>query len=379
MEFTAHRDILLTALNRAKGAVEKKTTMPILTNILVQSVASDLISIKATDLDISMEGQYEVDVRQAGGFCLSAAKFLDVVRTLPSGNVTVKLNKETNRAEIRGEKNAFFKLFTVPVEDFPTLPTTEEVPLTDIDPDLLFKAMTFVLPASGTDDPRVYLNSIYLENRGKGLARFVATDGHKLSVIEKNLNAEVPVTKGVIIPRKAVVEMIKLMEGDALKNVKLGFANNHGFLKADRLTFSFRLIDSSYPNYDMVIPSNFQRTVRVNRAELKELVGRISVLAPERNSRVRMDFKQDHILASYSNQEYGSSQQPLEAQLEGEPVSLGFTVNILQDILGIFDQDVVTLSIVDPETPVKVEGEGFTEGLGVVMPIRLEYINEEVE
>ena len=381
MEFTTHKDTLMTALSRAKGVVEKKTTMPILTNIQLESKASDLISMKATDLELSLEGVYEVDVQDAGGFCLPAVKFFDVIRAMPAGNITVRLNPETNKAEIRGDKGAFFQLFTVPVEDYPSLPATDGVELYPIDAAMLKNALGFTLPAAGTDDPRVYLNSIYVENKGGGKLRFVSTDGHKLALMDKEVAGNLPMAKGVIIPRKAVQEIIRLLEESDLGEVKLGFSENHGFFVTEQISFSFRLIDSTYPNYEMVVPADSTKQVKVNRGDLVEAIGRISVLAAERNSKMRMDLEPGSMMVSYNSPEYGSSQQPVAAEMimGEEAFSLGFTTNTLLEIVKIFTQEHIILNINTPETPVKVQGEEFDEGFGVVMPIKLEFLQDAYE
>jgi|GEM_PF-690317 len=381
MEFTTHKDTLMTALSRAKGVVEKKTTMPILTNIQLESKASDRISIKATDLELSLEGLYEVDVQDAGGFCMPAVKFFDVVRAMPAGNITVKLNAETNKAEVRGDKGAFFQLFTVPVEDYPTLPATEGVELYPIDAAMLKDALGFALPAAGTDDPRVYLNSIYVENKGDGKLRFVSTDGHKLALIDKDVASNLPMAKGVIIPRKAVQEILRLLDDGDLGEVSLGFSENHGFFVTEHISFSFRLIDSTYPNYEMVVPGEATKKIKVKRSELVEAIGRISVLAAERNSKMRMDVEPGNMMVSYNSPEYGSSQQPVDMEmlLGEEAFALGFTTNTLLEIIKIFPQENIVLNINTPETPVKVEGEEFDEGFGVVMPIKLEFLQDAYE
>jgi len=127
----------------------------------------------------------------------------------------------------------------------------------------------------------------------------------------------------------------------------------------------------------MVIPSDFKHKVVVSRQELKDMVGRISVLALEKNSKMRLEFEPDKILASYTSAEYGSSEQPIDAEMDGESISLGFFVGNFQDILSIFTQDTITLNIVDQETPIMITGEDFSDGFGVVMPIRLEYLDDD--
>jgi len=370
MEFVSHRDVLLLALSRAKSVVEKKTTMPILSNVLIKSEASDVIIVKATDLEQSIQGKYNVDVAAKGGFCLPAAKFFNVVKSLPQGNVKVVYDEEKSSIEVFGEKETYFELNTVPEEDFPMLPGADEVEFMTINREVMRSSLSFVLPSAAVDDPRIYLNSVYMEGRGKGKLRMVATDGHKLSVIDDAIDAEAELPNAVIIPRKSAQEMLRLLEEPGSAEIKLGFTEKHAFLSLEDVTFSTRLIDSNYPNYEVVIPASYNHELAIRRSELIEAMNRVAVLHEERGQRVGFDISQNKVIISSSYSEYGKSKQPVAAELTGMPINMGFPFNTFMDVLNSFKQENITIKIVGDETPARIEADGVSNYFGIVMPVK---------
>ncbi len=371
MEFVAHRNVLMLALSRANSVSEKKTTMPILSNVLVETESSDTITVKATDLEFSLIGTYQVDVVEAGSFCLPTRLFLSIVKSLPEGNVNIKLNAETNQVEIRGEKDTFFAIHSIPPEDFPALPSSEDVGFVSIPKDTIVEGLSFVLPASAIDDPRIYLNSVYFEGRGPGKLRFVSTDGHKLGMFDAELGTTDEFPKGLIVPRKGVSEILSLIEEPGEDEVHLGFTDTHLFLKKQDVEFSCRLIDSTFPNYEMVIPTSHDYEITINKNELKEAMQRIAVLAlqqKDRNPRIDFAFETGRVIISSTVAEYGTSTQPVPIQYSGKTLNITFSYNTLSEMISVFRQENIIMKITTPTNPVVINGEDYTKGIGVVMP-----------
>src|SRR6476661_4834286 len=256
MEFRIAADELKKALYRAQGIVERKTTMPILANVLVNATKTG-VSVTAFDLDIGIVSEHPAEVLKPGAVTLSAKYVFDIVNNLPEAMLTVK-KLANNYAEITSG-NAKFKIVGMAPEEYPKLPREENAPLVQLSGATLLEMIKKTSFAISTDETRYILNGVFFEPKEDGKVRMVATDGHRLSLVERPLEGEYKLKGGVIIPRKGLLELKRLLDEAPEAECHLGFAENSALFKKPGLTMVMRLIDGQFPEYQRVIPQEGDR------------------------------------------------------------------------------------------------------------------------
>lgn len=369
MELTIRVPELLKALQRVQGIVEKKTTMPILANALIKSKGKDAITVSATDLEIGLTADYEARVPKAGAMTLGAKALYDIVRSLPEQTVTLK-QASNQWVEIACGK-VKYRVVGMAAESFPTLPKFEDVPFFAVDPRSFKEMIEKTLYAVSTDETRYNLTGVYCEPVGgsPGL-RMVATDGHRLSVIERP-TAQAPVMKdGVIIPRKGLTELRKLLD-DGEGEARLGFVENSAVFEKGGVTLTMRLVDGRFPDYQQVIPSSSSRRVRIGRQALLDALKRTSLLSPDKAQGVRVDLTSGVLALSANNPDLGEAREELDVDYDGEPLKIGFNFRYLLDVLGVLGEEKVELELTDELSPGVLRGDGSEGYRAVIMPMRI--------
>lgn len=359
---------LAKALQRVQGIVEKKTTMPILANTLIRSKGKDQISVSATDLEIGLTANYEADVQETGAITLGAKALYDIVRSLPEDEV--RLKQTANQwVEISCGK-VKYRVVGMAADSFPALPEFEEVPFFSIDPKTFREMIEKTLYAVSLDETRYNLTGVFCEPvaNGPGL-RMVATDGHRLSLIERETSQAPSMKEGVIIPRKGLVELRKLLDDDA--ESQLGFIENSAVFESAGITLTMRLVDGRFPDYQQVIPSASSRAVQVDRQKLNNALKRTSLLSPDKAQGVRLDLSEKVLALSATNPDLGEAREEIEVDYEGDPLRIGFNFRYLMDVLTALNEETVQLELTDELSPGVVTG---SEGKGykaVIMPMRI--------
>jgi DNA polymerase-3 subunit beta len=269
MEFQIRVPELAKALARVQGVVEKKTTMPILSHVLIKSNGKDAITVSATDLEIGLTANYEAKVVKAGAMTVGAKALFDIVRQLPEQ--VVSLRAEANQWVNITCGKVKFRIPGMAPESFPSLPRFDDVAFFPVDPKVLRLMIDMVLPSVCVDETRYNLTGAFVEAFGSGDprtgVRLVATDGHRLATIERELTSKPVMSRPAIIPRKGLGEMMKIL-ADAEGEVRLGFVENSAVLEAAGRTLTMRLVDGLFPDYKQVLPQKHSRTAKVDRAEL---------------------------------------------------------------------------------------------------------------
>ena len=369
MELTLRVPELLKALQRVQGIVEKKTTMPILANALFRSTGPEEITVSATDLEIGLVAQYEAEIPKPGAMTLGAKALYDIVRALPEA--TVNLKQAGNQwVEITCGK-VKYRVVGMAAESFPSLPTFEEVPFFDLDPRVFKEMVDKTLYAVSTDETRYNLTGVYCEPiQGAQGLRMVATDGHRLSVIERPTGEPPPMSEGVIIPRKGLVELKKLLD-DAQEGGKLGFVENSAVFVRNGITLTMRLVDGRFPDYQQVIPSNSTRRVRVGRQRFLDALKRTSLLSPDKAQGVRLDLTQNALALTANNPDLGEAREELDVDYEGDGLKIGFNFRYLIQVLEVLSEDEVELELTDELSPGVLRGTASEGYQAVIMPMRI--------
>jgi DNA polymerase-3 subunit beta len=375
MKVRIGRDELLTGLQRVQGVVEKRNTMPILSNVLLEA-RQEGAEIVATDLEIGMRGLYKAAVLETGGVTISARKLFEIIKELPSGDIELTTG-ENNWTTIQTGKSQF-KIVGLPSADYPALPAIEREGLTPLSGDGLLELIRKTLFAAGDNDARYILNGLLvtlINTEKKTTLRLVGTDGHRLAVAEHEMSQAggkgIPQEIKAIIPKKAAQEMRRLLEEGGDGEPLIGFAKNLMIFRKSGLLLTSRLMEGNYPNYQQVIPKDGGKKISVNRIELESALRRVSVLSKDKASAVKVSFAPGKMTLFSSSPDYGEATEELPARYEGEALSSGFNARYLLDVFGVMDGERVSLQIETPLSPCLIQESESPGFKCVVMPIKI--------
>ncbi|UCE88665.1 MAG: DNA polymerase III subunit beta [Pseudomonadota bacterium] len=366
MKLSAQRESLLKPLQYVSGVIERRQTLPILSNTLI-SVHGGVLSMTGTDLEVEMVARVALEGAEEGDITLPARKLMDICRALPEG-AQVEISVDRERAVIRSGRSRF-TLGTLGATEFPSIDPIEapfEVGLTQKALRRLLEQTQF---AMAQQDVRYYLNGLMLE-LGNGYIRAVATDGHRLALCEAKAELEMTETREVIVPRKAVSELLRLLQGSD-EELRLQVGRNHLRVELAEAIFTSKLIDGKFPDYDRVIPSGGRLEVLCGRDELRQAFSRASVLSNEKYRGMRLQLAPGLLRATVHNPEQEEAEEEIEVSYDGEEFEIGFNVAYFLDALGAIDAERVSVRLTDANSSCLVQGENDTECKYVIMPMRL--------
>ena len=366
MKIMTNKDALLTPLQQVGGVVERRQTLPILANILINA-EKDLLTVTATDLEVEMRTRVAVKCDGEMDFTLPARKLIDICRALPDGSeITIDVGGEKAKV-ISGRSR--FTLGTLPAQDYPVIEPTASSHRFTMPEKTLKRLIEKTHFAMAQQDVRYYLNGMLLEledNRIRG----VATDGHRLALCEADCNLESDLDLQVIIPRKAVLELGRLLT-DEERPVDIDISSNHIRLSIDDTVFTSKLIDGKFPDYRRVIPVDFDKTVLVQKELLKQALQRTSILSNEKYRGIRFQFSRGILELMAHNPEQEEAKEELEIEYDGDELIIGFNVGYLLEVLNVIDSERVKLSLSDPNSSCLIEDAAGGGSRYVIMPMRL--------
>ena len=370
MEIKIARSEILRGLGLVQGIVERKTTMPILANVLLEATGTSL-SITATDLEVGINCLLKGEVVEKGRVTVHARSIYDIVKELPEETVFLTV-KDGNWIEIRCGKSRY-KIVGLSPDEFPALPTRGQGDVWKMDGKTLAQMMEKTSFAMSTDETRFNLNGVYLDpaktKEGTKL-KMVATDGHRLSIVERDLGTKCGIQKGAIVPRKGVTELRKMVEG-AEDPIDLWLDAKHLIAWRDNITLVVRLIDGQFPPYEQVVPKQSKRIVSLARETLTHALKRVSVLSTDRARGVKFSVSPKNLEIFASNPDLGEAREELEIAYKGESFDVGFNARYFLDALGAIADEQAVLEMGDETSPCVLRSEadrGFTH---VIMPMRL--------
>jgi DNA polymerase-3 subunit beta len=366
MNFTTSREFLLKPLQAVIGVVERRQTMPILSNILL-SVGDNGISITATDLEVELVANAEVnEVGTAGDITVPGRKLLDICRALPDES-TIKLQLDGDRLVMKSGRSRFV-LSTLPAADFPVvddIAANRDVRLAQRDLHRLLEKTQFSM---AQQDVRYYLNGLLLEI-GNGIVRTVATDGHRLALCEIAVEEQDAAPLQVIIPRKGVLELNRLLGEDG--EVELSIGSNHIRATVGNIRFTSKLVDGRFPDYDRVIPTPDGNVLKASREYLRSALQRAAILSNEKYRGIRLGIAKGTLQLQANNPDQEEAQDELEVEYDGEDLEIGFNVNYLLDALAAVEAEEVEVGFVDTNSSCIIQGPDSEHARFVVMPMRL--------
>ena len=366
MKLSIQRDDLLKPLQQIIGAVEKRQTMPALSNVLIQSHAQGL-SLTATDLEIELVSKINLLSDDTGETTLPAKKLLDICKSL-SDDAQVNINIEGNKAIVKSGRSRF-SLATLPASDFPSLDELSplvSISMTQTQFKTVIEKSAF---AMAQQDVRYYLNGLLFDLSAEGISS-VATDGHRLSYSEQPMSLNIAEHKQVIIPRKGILELNRLLQHTD-ENVDIAIGNNHMQVKIDNLTFTSKLIDGRFPDYNRVIPEKGENLLVIDRNEFKQALVRASILSNEKFRGIRLLLNREVIKLQSHNPDHEEADVELEAQYDGDDIEIGFNVNYMLDVLNVSSSEQVHISLQDSNSSCLVQFPDDEYSKYVIMPMRL--------
>ncbi len=374
MRIRIARDELLTGLQRVQGVVEKRNTMPILSNILLEA-KQEGVEVTATDLEIMMRGLYKATVEEPGAVTLSARKLYEILKELRDGEVEIAV-AENNWTTIQAGKSQF-RIVGLPSTDYPALPAIEREGLTPLEGAGLLDLIRKTLFAVGDNDARYILNGLLItlaSGDGKMTLRLVGTDGHRLAVAEQEVTGiskkDQPREIKAIIPKKAAHEMRRLLEesdGEPL----IGFTKNLMIFRKSGLLLTSRLMEGTYPNYQQVLPKDSQKHATAPKTELEGAIRRVAVLSRDKSSAVKVTFAPNTITLFSSNPDFGEATEEVSARYTGEPLTTGFNARYLLDVLSVVDAESATIQMESALSPCLIREPGNPGFRCVVMPVKI--------
>ena len=365
MKLSAARDVLLKPLQAVIGVVERRQTMPILSNVLLVAKNGQL-SVTATDLEVELVAETDVDVESGGEITVSGRKLLDICRALPeSAVVSVSVSGEKLHVRSGRSKSA---LATLPAAEFPTVEEIKAAQTITVDQAVMGRLIEKTHFSKAQQDVRYYLNGMLLETGGKHL-RTVATDGHRLALSQAELDGAELEEQQVIVPRKGVLELQRLLSGEGSVDIVLGA--NHVRVQLEGIRFTSKLIVGRLPEYDRVIPQDSSNELSADREVLKGALQRTAILSNEKYRGIRLIIRDNGVVLQAHNPEQEEAEEELEVSYGGEDIEIGFNVNYLLDALGAVESDEVALSVVDSNSSCLIREPGNDDCKFVVMPMRL--------
>ncbi|EKF9400646.1 DNA polymerase III subunit beta [Vibrio cholerae] len=366
MKFTIERSHLIKPLQQVSGTLGGRASLPILGNLLLK-VEENQLSMTATDLEVelisrvTLEGEFE-----AGSITVPARKFLDICRGLPdSAVITVLL--EGDRIQVRSGRSRF-SLATLPASDFPNIEDWQsevQVSLTQAELRGLIEKTQFSM---ANQDVRYYLNGMLFEIDGTTL-RSVATDGHRMAVAQAQLGADFA-QKQIIVPRKGVLELVKLLDAPE-QPVVLQIGHSNLRAEVNHFVFTSKLVDGRFPDYRRVLPQHTSKTLQTGCEELRQAFSRAAILSNEKFRGVRVNLADNEMRITANNPEQEEAEELLDVSFDGEPIEIGFNVSYILDVLNTLRCDKVRVSMSDANASALVENVDDDSAMYVVMPIRL--------
>ncbi|MGW8312444.1 MAG: DNA polymerase III subunit beta [Desulfuromonadales bacterium] len=370
MNFTIEKEVFLKGLARIQGIVEKRNTIPVLSNVLLEGIDGEL-RLTATDLEVGMQSTYPANIRRPGKVTVSAKKLYEIIKELPDTEISFNA-KDNCWIEVECGK-ALFNIVGLSADEFPNFPKPEQAQFLTLNSSLCKEMIEKTFFAVSQDESKYNLNGIFCQvQEDTNLLRLVATDGHRLSMIDKDIEVSESseLSKGVILPRKGILELKKLAE-EGEGNLQIGFMDNNAVISKDRTVIIMRLVDGEFPDYSRVIPKANEQQATIKVDTFLHALRRMIILSSEKSRGVKMNFKNDLLVVSSSNPELGDAREELDIEYQGPDLAVGFNARYLLDILQVQDQDKIFMILKDNLSPGLIKPADDDGYLAVVMPMRL--------
>lgn len=374
MKLIIDQQSFLEIVSRAQSVIEKKSTRPILENVLI-TARENLLVLSATDLRISMTQKCPCTAEKAGSISLAGRKLYEIVKEMPAGEMVLEV-KENEWVTITGGKTTFH-LPGIPAEEFPSIPEAPEN-YVKLGAKVFERMVSRTLFAASGDETRIYLCGVFFKewktDNGEPYLKMVSTDGHRLSLVDSALNSRLGMFEdGAIVPKKGVSEMKALISGEEGEELGISCSEGRLFAISGDVTLSITLIDASFPNYQQVVPAMSGEGVIVNCEALKNALRRVSILSDQETRSVLMEISNGEMKLTSDSPSQGDAKETLEVRYKGPDLRVAFNANYIMDVLRVIDDEEMRLEIRDSLSPALFVGtDKDVNFLSVVMPMRID-------
>jgi DNA polymerase-3 subunit beta len=375
MKLSITKSEFLRGLGRIQSIVEKRNSMPILANTLLEAEGTGedaRLQLAATDLEVGVRSHHPANVSEPGGLTVSAKKLFEIVRELSDEQIELEATANAY-LEIRCNRSRFTLAGTA-AEEYPTLPEFNPEKTVPVSSAVLSAMIERTMYAASVDETRYNLNGVYLEVLDETEEiRLVATDGHRLACVDRAIDGDATaLASGVIIPRKGLGELKRLVDEDDADEIELAFANNSGLARKGDVTLVMRLIEGEFPNYNQVIPTELTRHLLLSTEPLVQAVRRVALLSSERSRAVKLELSgEGQLVITSNNPDLGDAREELDVDYAGEPLSIGFNARYLLDAIGAIQMKEIRFSFQDELSPSRITPPEDEKTLAVVMPMRI--------
>jgi DNA polymerase-3 subunit beta len=375
MNFEIEKKEFLRGLGLMQSVAGRKTTLPILSHILLEWDQNS-VYLTGTDLETGIREELTATVHEKGKASVSAKKLYEIVRELPEE--IIRIQKKDNQWITLQCGKSIFNLAGLEPEEFPSLPICQEENFSAVSTDLIREMIEKTIFAASNEESRYHLNGIlFLQSKqgGKEMLRMVATDGHRLSLVDRENQSIRGIEKGIIIPKKGVSEIKKII-GDRDGDGEMGiyFNSTHGFFKMGKSLTIIRLIDGEFPEYEQVIPKGNDKKLTIAKEKLHGCLKRVSTMASERMEGVKLSLKKNSMEMSSYHQDFGDAKEEVEVAYEGPTLQIGFNARYLIEALNVMDSEEVLMELKDEGSPGILRpssASGSSIQICIIMPMRL--------
>lgn len=373
MKLSMDKKDLLSVIARAQNIVEKRNTMPVLVNVLLEAQGTSL-KVFATDLEVSLTDETQVKVLKPGKVAVNAKSFFDIVKELPDGEVLLE-KKDNNWLKIN-QKNAEFNIVGISPDEYPVFPGFTTDDFMQLEADVFKEMIEKTIYSVSNDETRYHLNGVFFEkqvNSDQTVYRMVATDGHRLSLVDRT--AQKPTSansksQGVIIPRKGLNEIRKILENSEEK-IEMAIEGSQLIVRSGSTVLMIRLIEGKYPNYQQLIPQNLAQHLLVKRETLLASLKRVSLLSNTKSKGVTLSLTAGKLEITSNNPELGDAREELEVDYSGKEMKIGFNAKYILDVLNSMHEDTVQVELNDQLSPGLMRPQNDKSYTCVVMPMRI--------
>jgi DNA polymerase III subunit beta len=371
MEFIIAKDVFLESLSKVQYIVERKTTLAILSNVMLEARNSSL-TVSATDLELGFQGIYDAEIHQEGVITVPARKLYEIIKEFPSESVFIQ-SKDSNSIFISTEE-VKYTLYGLPAEDFPGLPEISNVSEIGIEAQKLRKMIQCTIFSTSNEDTMYNTSGIYLEkcnNNGNMFLRMVSTDGHRLSKIDEQI-ADIETLnfrEGIVISKKAISEISRLIERE--EKVSIGFSEKIGIVRTEKNVLIIRLLENKFPDYKKVIPESASNKARIKRLPFIDMLRRMSIFTNERHRAIRLDFRPDLLEIFSTNPDVGDSREQKKIDYNGREMSIGFNPRYITDALMVMESEEIQMELMDENSGCVLSGEMDQGFMALIMPMKL--------
>ena len=372
MKISTQKKDLVGLLGKTQNIVEKRNTMPVLVNVLIEA-KEGILRVFATDLEVSLTDEISANVSEEGRLAVNAKNFFDIIKELNDDEILLK-KKPNNWLEIKQGKSVF-NIIGISPEEYPVFPTYTTDAFIKLESKLFLDMIEKTIYSVSNDETRYHLNGVYFERsneKSDGQFRMVATDGHRLSLVDhfEDKGQTGDDVQGVIIPRKGLNEVRKILDASN-SEFEMAVEGAQLIVKSDKTILMVRLIEGKYPNYKQLIPKNLNKTVMVKKDQFSSCLKRVSLLSNQKSKGITLSLSEGKLEISSNNPELGDAREEIEVDYSGNEMKIGFNAKYIIDILNSCNDDEIDINLNDQLSPGMLQPHGNQSYTCVVMPMRI--------